>query len=252
MIRLLAVDSDGCVIDSMTVKHTRCFTPALIEIWNLHGVDELATELALDINLYSETRGLNRFAALVLFFERLEERLEGERDGVDLPDVTPLRKWLSETRALSEDALLAAQAGEPAPILEQAIEWSREVNRRVENLPPAKPFPEAVSTLREAHRQGIVLHVVSSANRAALETEWRQAGLIDMVAELGAQDQGSKTSLLKEAANAYGCGAVLMVGDSQGDAEAAADAGVTYYGIRPGAENSSWKKLRVQLPEFPN
>lgn len=251
-VRLLAVDSDGCVIDSMTVKHERCFTPALIKIWQLKPVAALATELALDINLYSESRGLNRFAALALFFDRLMQRLPQVPDGVELPDTRPLKDWLASTRALSEEALIAANKQYPAAIFEQAIAWSREVNRRVQALPLPKAFDEAVATLREAHRRGIAIHVVSSANRAALELEWRELGLMDWVAHLGSQDEGSKTVLLQQAARSVGAESVLMVGDAKGDAEAATAAGVGYFAIRPGAENQSWLQLRNLLINFPN
>ena len=32
---LVCIDSDGCAIDSMKIKHTECFGPALAEVWNL-------------------------------------------------------------------------------------------------------------------------------------------------------------------------------------------------------------------------
>ena len=32
---LICVDSDGCAIDSMDIKHVRCFGPCLIKEWDL-------------------------------------------------------------------------------------------------------------------------------------------------------------------------------------------------------------------------
>ena len=32
---IICVDSDGCAIDSMTIKHQRCFGPEMIKVWNL-------------------------------------------------------------------------------------------------------------------------------------------------------------------------------------------------------------------------
>lgn len=246
-IQLLAVDSDGCVIDSMTEKHLQCFTPALIETWKLQNVSETATRIALDINLYSDTRGVNRFVALAMFFEKLKTALGEDTKGINLPDIKPLRQWLARTNALSENSLTEALGKNPAPILVQAIEWSRNVNRRVKALQPGKPFPEAVATLREANQRGIAIHVVSSANRAALEAEWGDAGLLEIVSRLGSQEEGSKTTLLREAVENFGHSAVLMVGDAMGDADAARAAGVAYFPIKAGAENESWVELRKQL-----
>ena len=32
---LICVDSDGCAMDTMDIKHFRCFGPCLVEEWNL-------------------------------------------------------------------------------------------------------------------------------------------------------------------------------------------------------------------------
>lgn len=32
---LICVDSDGCAMDTMTVKHVKCFGPCMVEEWNL-------------------------------------------------------------------------------------------------------------------------------------------------------------------------------------------------------------------------
>ena len=37
---LVCVDSDGCAMDTMEVKHRKCFGPKAIEIWELQGVEK--------------------------------------------------------------------------------------------------------------------------------------------------------------------------------------------------------------------
>ena len=32
---LVCVDSDGCLLDNMELKHKECFCPATVNIWNL-------------------------------------------------------------------------------------------------------------------------------------------------------------------------------------------------------------------------
>ena len=33
---LVCIDSDGCAIDSMNIKHIHCFGPRLVDEWELH------------------------------------------------------------------------------------------------------------------------------------------------------------------------------------------------------------------------
>ena len=68
---LLCVDSDGCVIDSMNVKHKLCFGPLLIKEWHLEEYREEILALWENFNLYSETRGTNRFRSLALVLKEV-------------------------------------------------------------------------------------------------------------------------------------------------------------------------------------
>jgi hypothetical protein len=165
------VDSDGCVIDSMTAKHTEVFTPCLIRQWALEAEADVAREVALDINLYSETRGLNRFAALARFFEEFPRRLDpARRARLKLPDVAPLREWVSQSGTLSQEKLMS-EAGSSPGILKDALAWSMAVNAGVALLPPAQPFPAAVEALHDLAPY-MEIRVVSSANQSALERAW--------------------------------------------------------------------------------
>ena len=58
---LVGIDSDGCVFDSMELKHKECFIPAFINHYELQGVSKYAREAAEFVNLYSKSRGVNRF-----------------------------------------------------------------------------------------------------------------------------------------------------------------------------------------------
>ena len=61
---LVGIDSDGCVFDSMELKHKECFVPNFINHYGLQGVSKYAREAAEFVNLYSKSRGANRFPAL--------------------------------------------------------------------------------------------------------------------------------------------------------------------------------------------
>ena len=42
----VGIDSDGCVFDTMELKHKECFIPAFIQHYGLQGVSKYAREAA--------------------------------------------------------------------------------------------------------------------------------------------------------------------------------------------------------------
>ena len=86
--------------------------------------------------------------------------------------------------------------------------------------------------------------MVSSANRQAVEEEWRYYGLLDLVDLVMAQDMGSKASCISRLVGmGYERDHVLMAGDAPGDWKAAEESGVLYYPILAGRERESWKEF---------
>ena len=75
---LIGVDSDGCVFDTMELKHKECFIPNIINYMELQGVSKYAREAAEFVNLYSKSRGINRFPALTMTMDAF---LEAEERG---------------------------------------------------------------------------------------------------------------------------------------------------------------------------
>src|ERR1700722_6857146 len=95
----IGVDSDGCVFDTMEVKHKECFIPNMIQTFGLAAISRLARETFEGINLYSKWRGTNRFPGVVLTMAFLAERPEVLRRHPRLPALRGLREWISrETR----------------------------------------------------------------------------------------------------------------------------------------------------------
>ena len=41
----IGIDSDGTAFDSMTIKHTDSFIPAMFSVWGMEGVRERAAEI---------------------------------------------------------------------------------------------------------------------------------------------------------------------------------------------------------------
>ena len=77
---LICVDSDGCVMDTMNIKHKKCFGPCIIEEWGLESRREKILKRWNEINLFSMTRGVNRFRGLAMMLEEINrdyETIEG-------------------------------------------------------------------------------------------------------------------------------------------------------------------------------
>src|SRR5688572_2595036 len=105
---LVGIDSDGCVFDSMELKHKECFIPQFVNAYGLQGVSKYAREAAEFVNLYSKSRGVNRFPGLVEQLDWLRRRPEVKARGVAVPNPEGLRKWVAEETRLSNPTLKAA------------------------------------------------------------------------------------------------------------------------------------------------
>ncbi len=239
---LVCVDSDGCVMDTMNCKHFHCFGPCMVDEWELGQWRKEILERWNVINLFSMTRGINRFKGLAMALEEINEQYK------PIPGVAALRKWVDTAPALSNDAVAkaAAEASDPdaRQILEKALSWSKAVNASIVQLPEELkvPYEGAKEGLAAAHQFADVA-MVSSANRDAVEEEWGKFGLLQHTDIVLAQDIGSKAACIAEMLKfGYDLNKVLMVGDAPGDCDAAEQNGVYYYPILVNHEKESWEE----------
>ena len=237
---LVCVDSDGCVMDTMNCKHFHCFGPCMVTEWGLEEwKDEILARWNV-INLFSMTRGINRFKGLAMAL--------GEINGKYKPitGIAALQHWADTAPALSNDAV--AKAAEDAAdadaklVLQKALSWSKAVNAAIVQLDEALkiPYEGAKEGLAAAHQFADVA-MVSSANRDAVEEEWGKFGLLEHTDIVLAQDVGSKAACIREMLKfGYDPAKVLMIGDAPGDCDAAEKNGVHYYPILVNHEKQSW------------
>ena len=118
----VGIDSDGCVFDSMEIKHKECFISNIIKYWRLQAISKYARAAAEFVNLYSKWRGTNRFPALTKTIELLRDWPEPMRRGVKIPAVPTLEAWIGSGAALGNPALEAEVAKTGDPILKQTLE----------------------------------------------------------------------------------------------------------------------------------
>ena len=237
---LVCVDSDGCVMDTMNCKHFHCFGPCMVDEWGLQQWQDAILERWNVINLFSMTRGVNRFKGLAMALGEIDETYK------PIPGVKALQDWAATAPALSNDgvAKAAAEAADPEAkrIFEKALSWSKAVNAAIVQLDEALkvPYDGAKEGLAAAHTFADVA-MVSSANRDAVEEEWGKFGLLAHTDIVLAQDIGSKAACIAEMMKfGYDPSKVLMVGDAPGDSDAAKKNGVYYYPILVNHEKESW------------
>jgi len=244
---LVCVDSDGCAMDTMDVKHKKCFAPCLVEEWGLERWRHRITERWNQINLYSKTRGINRFKGLAVILTEINQSITAI-DGLD-----DLVKWTEETRETSNLSLEKEIERTNSACLKKALNWSVTLNKAIDGLDEGlkKPFCGVKQTLEEMHGFADVA-IVSSANSGAVTEEWTKHGLINSVDIMLTQEDGTKAHCIAQMKKkGYGESRVLMVGDAVGDYDAAEVNGVYFYPILVKREQESWHRLKGEaFPRF--
>lgn len=239
---LVAIDSDGCAFDTMELKHKECFIPNIINHYDLQGVSKYAREAAEFVNLYSKSRGINRFPGLIETLDWLRKRPEVRARGAEIPVPTGLVAWLKRETKLANPALQAAVDATGDPDLRRALAWSQAVNdsvgATVRGVPPFPFVRECLSQL-----EGRADQIVCSATpQEALRREWQEHGVDRFVAAIWGQETGTKKEILAIAAR-YPAEHALMVGDAPGDYQAARANAALFFPILPGREDQSWRHL---------
>lgn len=239
----IGIDSDGCVFDSMEIKHKECFAPMFIKHFHLQAASKYAREVWEFVNLYSKDRGANRFPALAKAIQLLAERPEVQSRGIAMPDLTGLLEWLKRETKLG-NATLAAEVKSGNQRLAQIKQWSDAVNAAVADIVHGvPPFPLVRDTMAKLNENADAM-CISQTPAEALQREWAEHGLTPFVKMIAGQEMGTKTEHLKfAAAGKYPATNILMIGDAPGDLKAARANGALFFPIVPGSEEASWALL---------
>lgn len=178
MIRMITdefvfcVDSDGYAMDTMTNKHQLFFGPLAAEVFHIEDKQSFLKEWNR-VNLFSKTRGVNRFVGLLMGLEFAKHA-----------PIEAFKDWVENTSSLSNASLEKAIADNPSEDLKKALGWSNLINSHIKDYEgEALAFPGAVEGLDALHELGKVF-VVSSANKEAVEEEWNDQGLMTHIDDL--------------------------------------------------------------------
>jgi len=240
----IGIDSDGCAFDTMEIKHKECFCPNFVEHFSMQAVSKYAREVWEFVNLYSKTRGCNRFHAIMRVLHLLGERPQVKARGVVPPAMEGVASWIERETKLGNPTLIAEVERNPHPDLQHALKFSLAVNetigRVVHGVPP---FPLVRETLEKITGKADAI-VVSQTPYEALKREWEEHSIDSFVRLIAGQEMGTKTEHIAFAAGGkYPREKMLMIGDAPGDLNAANGNDALFFPINPGAEEESWKKL---------
>ena len=210
----------------------------------MQRVSKYARETWEFVNLYSKTRGVNRFNALIRAIDLLSQREEVKLRNAKMPDLTPVIDWVEKESKLGNPALINYAAEANNPVISQTLNWSIEVNKEIEGLVfDIPPFPYVNESLEKMKAKADLI-VVSQTPVEALKREWEEHNISGFVKLIAGQEYGTKSEHLKYATKGkYPDNKILMIGDAPGDLKAAKSNGVLFYPINPGHEDKSWKKF---------
>ena len=240
----IGLDSDGCVFDSMELKHKECFAPVFIKYWTLQPASKFARAAWEFVNLYSVWRGANRFPALAKVLDLLVDWPEAMRRGIKIPDITPLRNFINSGVPQGNPSLQEVVNRGHDPVLQLTLDWSKAVNRAIADMvagvPPFPPVRECLDKLAPQ----VDLAVISGTPGEALAREWEEHRINQYAAVIAGQEMGTKKEHLQiMAGGRYKPGRTLMIGDAPGDLKAARANHFLFFPINPGHEEECWQQL---------
>ncbi len=240
----VGIDSDGCVFDSMEIKHKECFTPMFIKYFGLQAVSKYAREVWEFVNLYSKSRGINRYPALSNALNLLAQRPEVHARNVPVPSSDDVDAWMARETKHTLSTLKAEIEERANSALQPVLDWSLAVDAQIQDIVHGvPPFPGVRDTLQRLRGHADAM-VISQTPGPALLREWAEHGLSEHVALIAGQEMGSKKDHLRLAARTkYEPQRILMIGDAPGDFTAAKSNGALFYPITPGREDAAWQRL---------
>ncbi|WP_195516640.1 HAD family hydrolase [Paraclostridium bifermentans] len=242
---IICIDSDGCAIDTMDIKHIKCFGPCMVTEWNLEEWREPILERWNEVNLYTLTRGINRFKGLAVALTEINDKY------VKIEGLDEFVKWTEETKELSNEALEVEIQKTNNVCIKKALEWSKSVNKSIDLLSDdeKQPFEGVKEAIIEAKKKADIA-IVSSANEKAVLDEWSKHGLLEHVDIVLTQNIGSKAYCIsKLIEKGYSKNNALMVGDALGDLKAAESNEVSFYPIMVKKEKESWSRFTKEALE---
>ncbi len=242
----VGIDSDGCVFDTMEIKHKECFIPNIIKYWNLQAVSKYAREAGEFVNLYSQVAGHQPLARAADGLRSAGGAApRSQRRGVRLPDVPTLRDWAKTEKKLGNPALKAAVEKTGDPVLKQALAWSEAVNASIADIVhDVPPFPFVRESLEALGNVADMMVRLPDAGRGAARGNGKSTTSPSTPPSSRPGDgQQDRAPEARRRAASMPKDHVLMIGDAPGDFKAAQANGFLFFPVNPGSEDKSWQRF---------
>ena len=233
---IVGIDADGTIFDTMNIKHKEVFWQCMMERWSVPDPDGKILLAAEKINLYSKSRGVNRFPGLLSVMEICPT--------LSSLDKSPLANFIKSGYPLSNKGLQKyIDDGHDDKLLLDVLAWSNDIDRVfAEKTEGLMPFEGASIAIRKM-ADTVEVVIVSSASGAILERDLDAAGLSGCITKIMGQECGKKHEQLEAVKASLNPDKVLMIGDAISDCDAAKRAGAYFYPIVPGSEENSWQQF---------
>ncbi|HOL50137.1 MAG TPA: HAD hydrolase-like protein, partial [bacterium] len=251
---LVAIDTDGCIVDNMNAKQMLIFHPLYMEFYQLWKIESYFREVAEFYNLFSVHRGCNRFIAIRLILMALNSRKDVqsqvEKMNVVVPNIEPVDQYIEFCRnnnsGMGNISLSQFISTRPLDFeLYKLSGWSHAVNKALDVIvDKIQPFENVRECLEMIYKHADIA-VVSQTPYQDLFNYWDTHDLLKYVKIICGQEMGSKTyhiEILKKIGK-YSDEQVLMIGDAPGDLDAIKKNNGFFYPVTPGIENDSWKQF---------
>ena len=112
-------------MDTMDIKHFQCFGPCMVGEWGLEEWKEAILTRWNEINLYTMTRGINRFKGLAMALKEINEQY------TKIEDVDLLCKWVEESDELSNASVEREFTKTQKDVFKKTLTWSQKVNQKI-------------------------------------------------------------------------------------------------------------------------
>lgn len=232
--KIVFIDSDGTVMDSMLIKHEQALAPSLIEAFKLDDIKDVILHKWFQENIYEITRGLNRFDALLSILKYLDSINRG------VPYLASYEAWLNSTTSKSLNDLKRYIAQNNLGPMPEVIRWGELVTEKMEATKELiKPFKSVDLALEQMSKKFRVI-IVSTANKSSLEHEWGKYGFLQYADEICSQEVGTKLQCIKHCLEKYKPECAVMIGDSMLDYKAAKANNIFFYPILQNKEKDCW------------
>lgn len=236
---LICIDSDGCAMNTMEVKHRKSLAPCMVYEWDLGEYRDAVMRRWREISLYSMDRGINRFQALAKILVDVNENYKR------VEDLDSLLNWVKTADELSNESLKAEVERTQSPVLKKALSWSELVNGSLKMISEKnkKPFDGVREALEKAQEFADIV-IVTAAGRNEVVEEWEYYDLLKYAKLTLTQETGNKEYCIEKLLEyGYRKEHVLMVGDAPVDQKAAKAEGVFFYPIMVWKEKESWREF---------